>query len=97
VLEDVKVLLPKRELSSTQRQQLVDIVAGCLGLLNKLRDKVEEYPELDVQNPKDSSLGGKFRHARKRLKWEPKDIEDLRSRISANVGLLNTFYTQLNQ
>jgi hypothetical protein len=31
----------------------------------------------------------------KRLKWEPDDIRDLRSRIVANVALLNMFQGKL--
>lgn len=93
----MKVLLPRRDLSTEQRKQLVDIVVGCFSLLNELKRKVEEYPELDVDARKDDSLRAKFHTARKRLKWEPKDIEALRSRISSNVTLLNTFYAQLNQ
>jgi Cdc6-like AAA superfamily ATPase len=33
----------------------------------------------------------------KRLKWEPEDIKQLRSRISTNIGLLNAFTNQLTR
>jgi Cdc6-like AAA superfamily ATPase len=33
----------------------------------------------------------------KRLNWEPEDIKQLRSRISTNIGLLNTFTSQLTR
>ena len=33
----------------------------------------------------------------KRLKWEPEDIKQLRSRISSNIGLLNAFTSRLTQ
>jgi hypothetical protein len=33
----------------------------------------------------------------KRLKWEPEDIKQLRSRISTNIGLLNAFTSQLTR
>lgn len=33
----------------------------------------------------------------KRLKWEPEDIKQLRSRIGTNIGLLNAFTSRLTQ
>ena len=33
----------------------------------------------------------------KRLRWEPEDIEQLRSRISTNIGLLNAFTSRLTR
>jgi Cdc6-like AAA superfamily ATPase len=33
----------------------------------------------------------------KRLKWEPEDIKQLRSRISTNIGLLNAFTSRLTR
>ncbi|KAF2246310.1 hypothetical protein BU26DRAFT_567798 [Trematosphaeria pertusa] len=75
---------------------LVDIVVACLTLLNELNKQLTDYPELDTHFVELGSLKGRFSAARKRLKWEPKDIEALRARLSSNVALLNTFYTQLN-
>lgn len=98
MLEDVNMLLPRREVSSQQRKALVDILAACLSLLNELQRKVGEYPELDVgASKRDEALRDKIRHVRKRLRWEPKDIEELRVRICSNVTLLNTFYAQLTR
>ena len=96
VLEDVKVLLPRRELESSQRKQLVGIVAGCFQLLNELKSQLKEYIELDEDQGNDESFKKKLKTVWKRLKWEPKDIEELRGRLSSNIGLLNTFYSQLN-
>ena len=96
VLEDVNHLLPRRDLTLTQRKQVVDIVAACLTLLNELNKQLADYPELNTHVLELGSLKGKFNAARKQLKWEPKDIEALRARLSSNVALLNTFYTQLN-
>jgi hypothetical protein len=39
----------------------------------------------------------KLKRVWKRLKWEPEDIRELRSRITSNVNLLNTFNGRLNR
>jgi hypothetical protein len=96
LLDDVKVLLPKRELSPTQRQQLIEILLGCFTIFNKMHKKIEDNSELDASQPKDSSIGAKLRKAGKRVQWDPKDMEKLRIHLSANVGLLNTLYAQFN-
>jgi Cdc6-like AAA superfamily ATPase len=38
-----------------------------------------------------------MKRAWKRLKWEPEDIRHLRSRISANIGLLNAFTSRITR
>jgi Cdc6-like AAA superfamily ATPase len=55
---------------------------------------------LDKYNELKSDHGGVSKRAKriwKRLKWEPEDIKQLRSRISTNIGLLNAFTDGLNR
>ena len=86
VLKDVEVVLPQQGLSSQEITELHDIVEGCGNVLKKLNDTLEKYQELDSR-----SLSGKARRVWKRLKLEPDDIRDLRSRLSSNVTLLIAF------
>jgi hypothetical protein len=88
VLRDIDDLLPERELTSQQQTELYDIAKGCRNVLKTLDETLEKYHELD-SNPK--AFGRKARRVWKRLKWEPEDIKELRSRIIANITLLNAF------
>jgi hypothetical protein len=91
VLQDVEVVLPERELSSQQETELHDIAEGCHNVLKKLNEILEKYQELD-SSPK---TGRKARRVWKRMKWEPEDIKEVRSRIVANITLLNAFQGRL--
>jgi hypothetical protein len=61
-------------------------------VLTALDRVLDEYYGLDT---KPKSFGDKSRRGWKRLKFEPDDIRDLRSRISSNIELLNAFNTNL--
>jgi hypothetical protein len=93
ILEDVKVLLPQRDLTSEQRKELVGIFVGCYNVLNTLKETLDKYPELssDPKGRDSKSVRFKVRRGLKRLRWEPEDIKELRSRIASNISLLNSF------
>jgi len=42
-------------------------------------------------------MGKRVKRIWRRLKWEPEDIRELRSRISSNITLLNAFNNQLTR
>jgi hypothetical protein len=71
---------------------LKDITASCRNVLEELEKVLDKYSELDS---KPNNVGKKVMRAWKRLKFEPEDISELRSRISSNVILLNTFNGRL--
>jgi hypothetical protein len=99
ILEDVKVVLSKRDLTSEQRKDLVDIFVGCCDVLNTLDKLLDKYQELG-SDPKvcdPHNLSFKVRRGWKRLKWEPEDVKELRSRITSNISLLNVFNGQLHK
>ena len=50
---------------------------------------VDENSQLDLSNI--HGFRDKSRRVLKRLTWQPDNIEELRSRIALNVGLLNAF------
>lgn len=69
-----------------------EIADGCSNVLDKLEKTLDRYGELK-SSPE--SVGKKVKRVWKRLKWEPEDIRELRSRIVANIILLNTFQGRL--
>jgi Cdc6-like AAA superfamily ATPase len=73
---------------------LEDIDKGCRNVLDELQRILDKYGEL---NYKTGSVGRRIKRVWKRLKWEPEDIKELRSRISTNIGFLNAFNGRLTQ
>ncbi|KAI9803499.1 MAG: hypothetical protein M1825_001842 [Sarcosagium campestre] len=94
VANDVEVLLSDRELRIEQEAELKQIANGCRNVLNQLEHTLEEYDELKSGH---GSVNKRAKRIWKRLKWEPEDIEQLRSRISTNIGLLNAFTSGLTR
>ena len=88
ILRDLEDVLPERELTDRQNTHLQDITQGCRGVLIEIEKILEKYCSLDT-NPK--GLSGKSQWLWKRLKWEPDDVTELRSRLSSNISLLNAF------
>jgi hypothetical protein len=94
VLLDVEVVLSDRELHNKQEAELREIVNGCKNVLNELEHILDEYGELKSGR---GSVSKRVKRVWKRLKWEPEDTKQLRSRISTNIGLLNTFTSRLTR
>lgn len=94
VLLDVDTTLSDRELDDEQKAGLEEIAKGCKNVLTELDQALKGYEELKLTH---GSVGKRAKRVWKRLKWEPEDIKDLRSRISTNVGLLNAFTSRLTR
>jgi peptidoglycan hydrolase CwlO-like protein len=88
VLQDTDDILHVRDLTSQQQAELGEIVKHCQSVLEELNKISNKFKELD---PVAKGLDGKPRRVWKRFKWDQKDITELRSRISSNILLLNTF------
>lgn len=66
-----------------------DIDKGCRNILYELQRLLDRNTELE------SGMSGKrIKRVWKRLKWDPEDIDKLRSRINTNIGFLNAFNGQ---
>jgi hypothetical protein len=91
ILEDV--------LTDDQDKVLRGISGGCHNVLNTLKQQLEKYQELgpDPKGWDRKNLRFKVQRGWKRLRWDPKDVEELRSRIVSNISLLNTFYGRLTR
>ena len=92
ILQDVEVVLSEQELNTQEKTEMKEIADGCRNVLDKLKKTLDKYGELK-SGPE--SVGKKVKRVWKRLKWEPEDIRELRSRIVVNITLLNTFQGRL--
>jgi hypothetical protein len=94
VLQDVEVVLSEPDLSTQQKTELQEIANGSRNVLKKLEETLDKYGELESGS---RSVGRRVKRVWKRLKWEPEDIKELRSRIIANIILLNTFQGKISR
>ncbi|KAK2808205.1 hypothetical protein FQN50_004946 [Emmonsiellopsis sp. PD_5] len=97
VLEDIQSVLPTRALTQKQKENLSSVTEGCVSVLEALRSKLGQYHAIDpdIQDGKSQSLVLQIQKAWKRIKWDPKDVEELRSRVVFSVSLLTQFHSQL--
>ncbi len=94
VLRDVDDVLPQRELTSQQKTELDDIAKRCRNVLEELEKTLDKHQELDSCA---KSLGGKSRRVWKRLMWDPKEMDEFRSRIISNIVLFNVFLGRMTR
>ena len=94
VLRDLEDVFPERDLTNQQEADLHDLIEGCRNILNELDKITDKYRILDTDP---TSLSRKSQRLWKRLKWEPDDVQELRSRITSNVALLNAFNGRLTR
>jgi hypothetical protein len=87
-------VLSKPDLDIKQLTDPEKIAYGCLNVLKKLEQTLKNYGELDLDS---RGIGDRVKRIWKRLKWEPEDIKELRSRIVANITLLNTFQGKITR
>lgn len=89
VLRDIEGFLSLQGLTDWQEKALVPILEGCHNVLIALGKVVDENyclkPSINL------NIRDKSRKIWKRLTWNPDDIQELRSRVTLNVSLLNTF------
>jgi hypothetical protein len=94
VLQDTDVAFLKRELNNDQKRDLEDIDMGCRNVLDELQRILDKNTELSSEN---GSVGKVIKRVWKRLKWDPEDINKLRSRINTNINFLNAFNGQVTR
>ena len=71
-----------------------DIDKGCRNILDELQRILDKNTELGSES---GNVGRRIKRVWKRLNWKPEDIDELRNRISTNVGLLNAFNGRLTR
>ncbi|TGO14326.1 hypothetical protein BTUL_0055g00160 [Botrytis tulipae] len=88
VLQDIEDELSLPDLNAKQKSELEEIIVGCRDVLEKLQRALSAYGELRFDS---RDVGSKAKRIWKRLKWEPDDIKEFRSRVTTNVAFLNAF------
>lgn len=88
VLDDLAEQISSGQLSSQQTTQLSILVQGCQKVLHDLDTEVKKHEGLDMHG---SGLGAKGKRLVKKVKWDQKGIDELRSRLISNISLLETF------
>src|SRR6266542_1152883 len=94
VIQDADVAFANRELNNDQKRDLEDIDKGCRNVLNELQQILDKNSELSSES---GSVGKRIKRVWKRLNWKPEDIDELRSRISTNIGFLTAFNGRLTR
>ena len=94
IILNIEAVPSEPGLNTKQKNELKAIADGCLNVLEKLKQTLDKYSELTSGS---ASVGSKAKRVWKRLRWEPEDIKELRSRISTNVSLLIAFNGQLTR
>lgn len=93
ILNEVNVVLPQQDIDYDEIKELYSISKGCHNVLDELNDILEKYQEIGSDfksyNPKD--LRTKIQRGWKRLEWRLDDLNELRSRITSSISLLNDF------
>ena len=89
LLQDVDDIVPDGSLTQKHIADLKDNLHACKNLLNDLDITLDKYQMLDRSSPR--TLGAKSQRIWKRLRWEPADIKELRTRLASNISLLNAF------
>jgi len=99
ILDDINIISLSRDLTDEQEKELRSTAEGCQNVLEMLDTTLEKYQDLssDPNDPGPTGFGFRLRRRWKRVKWEPEDVKELRSRITSNIGLLNAFYGRLTR
>lgn len=88
MVQDVEVDLSSEELNTQQKEQLRQIAESCREVLTEIKEKIAAYKEL---KPDDDMKKKMVKRVWKRLRWEPDDIRDLRTRVTSNISTLTSF------
>ncbi|KAK2804620.1 hypothetical protein FQN51_001821 [Onygenales sp. PD_10] len=99
ILEDIQSVLPTRALTQKQKENLSSVTEGCISVLEALKSKLGQYHAIDpdIQNGKSQSFVLQIQKAWKRIKWDPKDVEDLRSRVVFSMLSIQDGVEQIHQ
>ncbi|KAI1842402.1 hypothetical protein JX266_011443 [Neoarthrinium moseri] len=87
VLQDVDAFLSQQSINGSQLEALKEVASSCRTVLGDLAKLLSRYMSLNVQG---QGVKRKVIRAWKRLEWEPRDVYELRSRITSNIVLLNS-------
>ncbi|KAI1849949.1 hypothetical protein JX266_004328 [Neoarthrinium moseri] len=90
VLHDVDTFLDEHDLVQAQEESLGEVISNCRGTLEDIHRVLNTFSALEL---KEDGIRKRARRVWQRVKWEPEEIRDLRSRVTSNVTALNAFTT----
>jgi hypothetical protein len=94
VLRDVEDVQSQQDLTGQQKHSLDEIAQGCCNVLEQLNKTLDNYQELDSSA---KGIRGKSRKVWKSLKWDQKDIDQFRSRITLSISAFDAFLGQITR
>ncbi|KIW18445.1 hypothetical protein PV08_02733 [Exophiala spinifera] len=92
ILHDIEIL-PQPDLPGEEIAGFGEVIQSCKEVLKELEETLDKYQELD---PTRRDFAGRSRRVWKRLRWDQKDIDRLRSRVTLNVSMLTTFLERIS-
>ncbi|GJC82780.1 hypothetical protein ColLi_05618 [Colletotrichum liriopes] len=93
VLEDVQEV--EKELAESQKAKLAALLDNCTDILKELNALIDD--NCSLERPQGASVSGKkIRVIWNRLRWDPKRVTDLRSRMSNTVQFLEAIKASVN-
>lgn len=95
VRQGIETLLSKDNLADWQETLLRPHLAECHNVITTVGKVVNENSCLEPSNA--DGIRGKAKRTWKRLTWEPKEIQELRSRMTLNVACLCAFAQNLTR
>ncbi|TVY86815.1 Ankyrin repeat,PH and SEC7 domain containing protein [Lachnellula willkommii] len=94
VLGDADVACAQETLNDKQKKKLDGIDKSCRDVLDELQQILDQNREV-VSGSR--GIGKRVVRMWKRIKWDPEVINELRSRITSNIALLNAFNGQFTR
>jgi hypothetical protein len=83
-------MLSQRDLNDRQTSELQEVSQGCTIVLEQLNKIIDKHSEIHLSS---AGIRNRSRRVWKRFKWEPDDVQQLRSRLTSNISLLNALYS----
>ncbi|TVY33521.1 Ankyrin [Lachnellula occidentalis] len=94
ILVDADVACAQEALDDKQKMKLDDIDKSCRDVLDELQQLLDKNKEILSGS---RGIGKRAVRVWKRIQWDPELINNLRSRITSNIVLLNAFNGQFTR
>lgn len=92
VLDDVAQTVPGRELSEREARTLSSLAQGCRDILTDMNTMLQKYEDLGKSS---SGLRARTHKTWNKMRWDPDEMNELRSRLTSNTVSLDAFNSSL--
>ncbi|KAF1954501.1 ankyrin [Byssothecium circinans] len=93
VVEEIDDVLPYRDLTPQQKLHLAETQKDCEAILTSLKEKLDKNTLLSGSTTNKKTRG--FRVAWQRLRWDQKDVQELRDRLHLSIDGLSLLLQNL--